>query len=146
MTQRNRKLNANPDVPDFRDYIYEPALIQLQQTIDPPQDQKILDQYSEGACTGFSLAACINYLYKSADQDIQVSARMLYEMAKRSDEWPGEDYDGSSLRGAIRGWKNMGVCKENQWNTKQPDPGDTDHRSRERCTQPHCRRLLSTQT
>jgi len=121
MSKTNRKLNANPDVPDFRDYIYEPALIQLQETIPPPQDQKILDQHSEGACTGFSLAACINYLYKSADRDIQVSARMLYEMAKRSDEWPGEDYDGSSLRGAIRGWKNMGVCEEKQWKFKTND-------------------------
>ncbi len=124
MTQRNRKLNANPDVPDFRDYIYEPALIQLQQTIDPPQDQKILDQFSEGACTGFSLAACINHLYKNADQNTQVSARMLYEMAKRSDEWPGEDYDGSSLRGAIQGWKNMGVCKDTMWQYKTTNPGE----------------------
>lgn len=124
MTKRNRTLNANPDVPDFRDYIYEPALIQLQQTIEPPQDQKILDQFSEGACTGFSLAACINYLYKNANQDIKVSARMLYEMAKRSDEWPGEDYDGSSLRGAIRGWKNMGVCKDVAWPYKTTNPGD----------------------
>ena len=124
MTKRNRKLNANPDVPDFRDRIYEPALIQLKAAIDPPEAQKILDQFSEGACTGFSLAACINYLYKKSDQDIQVSARMLYEMAKRSDEWPGEDYDGSSLRGAIQGWKNMGVCKESVWEYKTTTPGD----------------------
>ncbi len=49
---------------------------------------------------------------------------MLYEMAKRSDEWPGEDYDGSSLRGAIQGWKNMGVCKESEWEFKTTNPGD----------------------
>ena len=124
MIQKNRKLNATPDVPDFRDYIYEPALVQLQETMDPPDGQKILDQYSEGACTGFSLAACINHLYKKSNHDIQVSARMLYEMAKRSDEWPGEDYDGSSLRGAIRGWKNMGVCKESVWQYKTSDIGE----------------------
>ena len=35
---------------------------------------------------------------------------MLYEMAKKFDEWEGESYSGSSCRGAIRGWSNMGVC------------------------------------
>lgn len=121
MSKNDRQLNATPDVPDFRDHIYEPALIQLKETIEPPKGQKILDQYNEGACTGFSLAACINYLYKSSNYDIQVSPRMLYEMAKRSDEWPGESYDGSSLRGAIQGWKNMGVCKESKWKYKTSD-------------------------
>ena len=121
---RKRELNAKPDVPDFRDHKYEPALIQLDEAIAPSGDQKILDQYSEGACSGFSLAACINYLYKKSGQDIQVSARMLYEMAKRSDEWPGEEYDGSSLRGAIQGWKNMGVCKDSEWEFKTTNRGE----------------------
>lgn len=121
MARKKRILNASPDVPDFRDYIYKPALIQLRPVMEPPQDLHILDQHSEGACTGFSLAACINHLYTTASQDIKVSARMLYEMAKRSDEWPGEDYDGSSLRGAIRGWKNMGVCEEEHWKYKTKD-------------------------
>ncbi|GAX59339.1 cysteine protease [Candidatus Scalindua japonica] len=40
---------------------------------------------------------------------------MLYEMARRFDEWPGEEYFGSSCRGAIRGWYNMGVCTEEMW-------------------------------
>ena len=40
---------------------------------------------------------------------------MLYEMAKRHDEWPGENYSGSSLRGAIHGWKHMGVCADEKW-------------------------------
>jgi hypothetical protein len=115
MPRKQRALNATPDVPDIRDYIYEPALIQLMDSIEPPGDQHILDQDSEGACTGFSLAACINFLYQRAGQTTRVSPRMLYEMAKRCDEWPGEDYDGSSLRGAINGWKNMGVCEDSAW-------------------------------
>ena len=48
---------------------------------------------------------------------------MLYEMAKRHDEWPGEEYDGSSLRGAINGWKNMGVCLEDKWPYTLRDKG-----------------------
>jgi Papain family cysteine protease/Alpha/beta hydrolase of unknown function (DUF900) len=109
--------NAQADVPDIRDWIYQPALIHLEEFIDPQVHtrRKILDQKSEGACTGFAVAGAINLLNQRADRDIVVSPRMLYEMAKRSDEWPGEDYDGSSLRGAIRGWNNMGVCEETYW-------------------------------
>lgn len=40
---------------------------------------------------------------------------MLYEMAKRYDEWSGEDYDGSSARGAMKGWHKHGVCSEELW-------------------------------
>lgn len=110
------QLNAVPDSPDIRDRMYEPALIQLKSELDPkPESLTILDQGQEGACTGFGLAAVINYLNKERGKDFRSSPRMLYEMAKRHDEWPGAGYDGSSCRGAIRGWYNMGVCSERDW-------------------------------
>ena len=77
--------------------------------------RRILDQKSEGACTGYALAGAINILHQRSGRKVLVSPRMLYEMAKRNDEWPGEAYDGSSLRGAIHGWKNMGVCEDQCW-------------------------------
>ncbi len=40
---------------------------------------------------------------------------MLYELAKRYDEWPGEGYSGSSARGAMKGWHKHGVCSEEYW-------------------------------
>ena len=43
---------------------------------------------------------------------IRVSARMLYEMAKRNDEWTGTAYEGSSIRGALSGFHRNGVCSE----------------------------------
>ena len=52
----------------------------------------------------------INRLLTERGERRSVSARMLYEMAKKFDEWEGEDYSGSSCRGAILGWSNMGVC------------------------------------
>ena len=117
MAKYKRIKNTQADVPDNRDWIYQPALIELAEFIDPLVHTRriILDQKSEGACTGFAVAAAINILNQRAGRDIVVSARMLYEMAKRNDEWPGESYDGSSLRGAIHGWKNMGVCEEAMW-------------------------------
>jgi hypothetical protein len=112
-----RTLNARKDPPDIRDRMYEPALIQLQPHLDNRSSvSKILDQGQEGACTGFGLAAVINLLNaRTRSLEFSASTRMLYELAKKHDEWPGEDYAGSSCRGAIRGWKNMGVCSEEDW-------------------------------
>jgi Papain family cysteine protease len=121
----HRILNARTDTPDIRDRMYEPALIQLQPHIDNRGGTEILDQGKEGACTGFGLAAVINLLnVKKRNHKFQASPRMLYEMAKKHDEWPGEDYAGSSCRGAIRGWKNMGVCSEQDWRYAPDDPGE----------------------
>ena len=70
------------------------------------QADLVLDQGQEGACTGFGLAAVINYLlwvrsgYKMTAAD-KVSERMIYHLARFYDEWPGEDYEGSSCRGAL---------------------------------------------
>jgi len=107
------QLTARQDAPDFRDFTYQPALIKLKASLPVAQNLNIRDQGQEGACTGFGLAAVIDRLIKeSKRKDTNVSARMLYEMAQRYDEWSGEDYDGSSCRGAIKGWYNMGVCQE----------------------------------
>lgn len=106
-------LNGVPDEQDLRDYAYEPALVQLRGKIEPAQDRRtVLNQGREGACTGFGLAAVINQLLSARHEQRTVSPRMLYEMAKKFDRWEGERYSGSSCRGAIRGWHNMGVCSD----------------------------------
>ncbi|MBW2163936.1 MAG: C1 family peptidase [Deltaproteobacteria bacterium] len=116
ITPDNYRLTAVPDSTDIRDRMYEPALIQLKSEIRPESNLlHVRDQKAEGACTGFGLAAVIDFLNKKRYRDVRVSPRMLYEMAKRHDEWPGEGYDGSSCRGAIRGWYGMGVCSEQSW-------------------------------
>lgn len=65
---------------------------------------EVLDQGWAGACTGFALAAVINFLLAKRGKQYGVSPRMLYELARRYDEWPGEDYEGSSARGAMKAW------------------------------------------
>ena len=120
---KERILNVRRDPPDIRDRMYEPALIRLQSNIDRRDPKLVLDQGTEGSCTGFGLAAVINILNKEAGNKFMASMRMLYEMAKKHDEWPGEDYSGSSCRGAIRGWKNMGVCSNDDWKYVANKPG-----------------------
>lgn len=117
-----RILSARPDTLDFRDKMYIPTLVEVPPVRDLSIYRKsavpVLDQGQEGACTGFGLATVANYLLRSrehASSNDKVSPRMMYEMAKKYDEWPGEEYEGSSARGAMKGWHKHGVCSEDQW-------------------------------
>jgi pimeloyl-ACP methyl ester carboxylesterase len=117
------KLDALPDVPDYRDRWYQPTLAPLRHNLPPPDGAYILDQGMEGACTGFGLAGVINRLHQTQGRDVTVSPRMLYEMARRHDELRGENHEGSSCRGAIKGWYHMGVCSEQLWPYDPEKPG-----------------------
>ena len=122
--------DVHPDTVDFRDKMYVPTLVEVptQRTVQdylrgfgnyPVALQgPILNQGQEGACTGFGLAAVANYLLwtrKVVPEGARASARMFYEMARRYDEWPGENYSGSSARGAMKGWQKHGVCGDVAW-------------------------------
>lgn len=111
-----RKYDAFPDRIDFRDWAYQPSLQQLPDILDNRKlVPEILDQGTEGACTGFALAGVVNCLLAQRGIERRVSPRMLYEMARCYDEWPGENYEGSSARGAMKGWSRHGVCERRQW-------------------------------
>lgn len=126
-----RMLNARPDTVDFRDLMYVPTLVEVGSTRPLADYRKarvpILDQGAEGACTGFGLAAVVHYLLRTrkvVPDNGAVSPRMLYAMARRYDEWPGEAYDGSSCRGAMKGWHKHGVCRDALW---RHDPAKPDY-------------------
>ena len=134
-----RTLDARPDTMDFRDTMYVPTLVEVPTHI-PLEDflrfrVPVLDQGSEGACTGFGLATVANYLLlrrRVIPDPVPVSPRMLYALAKRYDEWAGENYSGSSARGAMKGWHKHGVCREADWpyQSSDGDPaGLTDERT-----------------
>lgn len=117
-----RQLNARPDGLDFRDRMYVPTLIEV--PVRRPLESyleagvPILDQGREGACTGFGLATVAHYLFRTrkvVPDPAQVSPLMFYDMARRYDEWAGVDYEGSSCRGAMKGWHKHGVCIEPLW-------------------------------
>jgi len=124
-TLNGRILNVRSDMPDLRDRVYEPSLLDLKLALNPPSPScsPILDQGQEGACTGFALASAINLQNNMREAQLgsqsivaslpsRVSPRMLYEMAKLHDEWPDEDYEGSSIRGALKGFFHNGACDE----------------------------------
>ncbi len=127
-----RTLDARPDRLDLRDRRYLPPVATLPPSC--PTDAEItryvpayvkaglvLDQATDGACTGFGLACVIHYLLFRRRLETgkggldRVSTRMLYHLARFYDEWPGEDYEGSSCRGALKAWHKHGVCTEQLW-------------------------------
>lgn len=130
-------LDVRPDRLDLRDRPYQPPTLSLPNQWPRDEDVKrlfpayvaaglVLDQGEEGACTGFGLAAVVNYLLwtrsLSSSRSTQVlkkfdsvSPNMFYDLARFYDEWPGQDYEGSSCRGAMKGWHKHGVCEQNLW-------------------------------
>jgi len=123
-----RTFDARPDTVDFRDRMFVPTLIEVPEELTLEAYEKrlggkalILDQGEEGACSGFALAATCNYLLRARKvhpSRTPVSPHMLYETAKLYDEWRGENYEGSSARGAMKGWHKHGVCSARLWPLK----------------------------
>ncbi len=148
-----RTLDVRPDDTDARDYIFEPSLALLPPAVDRRRYAPMLDQKSDGACVGFALATVINVSLsrRSGTRDRgrrravrePVSPRMLYEMGRRYDEWAGESYEGTSLRGAMKGWHKHGVATAKEWQYTRgrgrnavPDRQFTSRRARDAARRP----------
>jgi len=74
-----------------------------------------LDQGSEGACTGFGTAheaAARPVVVKGIDNAV---ARKVYIRARQLDEYPGENYEGSSVLGAVKAAVELGWYPEYRW-------------------------------
>jgi hypothetical protein len=129
-----RVWDAVSDVPDIRDQIYNPAPLplrpfELSQKKEWWSFGRVRDQGRYPSCVGHALAAVVDHLRAQSlersprrgertirGEDKQtlekpwVSWRMLYQMARYHDEWPGEGYNGSSIRGGLKGFFYNGVC------------------------------------
>ncbi|SFV58579.1 FIG00910497: hypothetical protein [hydrothermal vent metagenome] len=155
----NRVLDVRKDRLDLRDREYRPILKSLPKIYPDIDDiemivkcyhaiDMILDQGAEGKCTGYALATVINYLlwrdhigdryrdFLESPLDFRVnkvSEQMLFNLARVYDEWDGEDYEGSSCRGAMKGWNKHGVCEQSCWEVCHDNPKEGwDKEARER--------------
>lgn len=54
------------------------------------------DQGQEGACVGFGCSRAMSLLNRT-----RYDGQWLYHTAQENDEWPGEDYDGTSVRAGL---------------------------------------------
>lgn len=154
--------NAVPDPFDARDLEYRPRLEPLPATIDQrdQQDKHFVLHQQGNSCTGHAVAAVINTVLArppagakprrarrpangagtngagpAAPLYPRVSPYMLYRLARRYDEFAGEEDSGSSLRGAFKGWFHHGCALESDWPALNldPEPDLDDPAFLERC-------------
>ncbi|MBJ3778435.1 C1 family peptidase [Acuticoccus mangrovi] len=130
LNDAGRPLDAMPDPPDARDAMYVPSVRALRPTLDPRKaggwwsPGLVRDQGRDPSCTGHAVAGATDLLLNREAEDNGhatprhgfavgapfASAIMIYGNARLHDEWPGESYAGSSLRGALKGFQHNGVC------------------------------------
>ena len=128
--------NMRPDPPDLRDRLYNPTLRPLLAELnarpfeDPDWLARVQNQGSTSACTGFALAAMVDLLEQRAHPDLPhepTSCYMLYYMARRYDEIPGDDPSiGSTARGGMKAWHQHGACRRRYWDSLDHDPTTAD--------------------
>lgn len=131
-SSKNLVRNVVPDRLDLRDRPYMPDVSRAPKPrVHSLEEAKLqlaaVDQKQTSACTGFALARVIDYLLNRAERRAEhpVSPFMLYSMARRYDEFPGHTADeGSSLRGALKGWYKHGACSLDLWKTLPMPPAN----------------------
>jgi hypothetical protein len=150
-----RVQDAQADVSDARDQVYTPSLKPLKPFLLPfdsamgarPRwwsDDRIRDQGRDPSCVGHALAALVDHMRADAlmisgesDPTIErpwASAEMLYQLARFHDEWIGENYNGSSIRGALKGFFYNGVASQQEVDKLSRDEAATHEQERAKFT------------
>lgn len=74
-----------------------------------------LDQGKEGACVGFAWAHELNASPIEVSGMDDAFAQRLYKRAQQIDEWPGEDYSGTSVLAGAKAVGELGYLDEYRW-------------------------------
>lgn len=91
--------------------------------VDSLEWWKWMDQGNEGACVGFGASRAMMLLNRR-----RYDAFWLYHEAQRVDEWPGENYSGTSVRAAMDVLRDIGHRRwhrhRSDTHIHEPDPGE----------------------
>lgn len=80
-----------------------------------------LDQGNEGACVGFGWSHDLVALPAPVKDITNEWARQLYYECRRNDEWPGEDYEGTSVIAGAKVLKARGFYGQYRWGFGEED-------------------------
>jgi len=75
----------------------------------------VLDQGEEGACVGFAWAGEAGASPVRVPGITDAVALAIYQQARTLDEWPGEDYDGTSVLGGAKAMQARHWLREYRW-------------------------------
>lgn len=73
-----------------------------------------LNQRNEGACVGFAWCHEAAAVPRSRTVD-ETFARTIYREAQHLDQWPGVDYEGTSVIAGVKAMKNRGYYGQYRW-------------------------------
>lgn len=120
---KNRKLDWKPRFdPESKKYGIR-DVIDMSKTKDTSvlwPEGVVLDQGSEGACVGFGwagevLAEPVPPKEQPTQTKGNADALGYYKRAQEIDEWPGEDYSGTSVLAGAKVMKELGFISEYRW-------------------------------
>lgn len=116
---KNKVLNV-PETPiDERDWELKQEMIAANDGVNAIEYSRrdltpqVKNQGSIGSCVGHS--GRIVYGNTLDFLDTEPSPMWIYKKAKIYDPFPGEDYSGTTIRGACRGLIKEGCCEEKYW-------------------------------
>ena len=121
MTERILDWRSRHD-PESRKYGIRPLLQQrnVNRVAKFWEEGIVLDQGSEGACVGFAWTGELLAEPESPKKQPSFSyanslARSFYHEAKKIDQWPGENYEGTSVLAGAKIMQRMGFIGEYRW-------------------------------
>lgn len=72
--------------------------------VGPVYPRWLFDQGSEGSCVGFGCARTLGIINREI-----YDPWVIYNEARKIDEWPGEDYEGTSVRAGLEVLRSQGA-------------------------------------
>lgn len=112
------KLGWLPDLPDFRDYIFEgktelaalPPLVDLR-----PNDVPIYDQGQLSSCTGNAIAGMFQFVNKKDAGKDFIPSRLFIYYGERDIQGTTNKDSGAYIRDGMKVIAKQGVCNESTW-------------------------------
>jgi hypothetical protein len=103
--------------PDDRDHDYRMASV-LPEAIEAPSHKywhagEVLDQGQFPHCVGFSWRKFLDA--SPLNTNGGPTAQDIYHAAQKIDEWPGESYDGTSVRAGVKVLQSLGHIESYVW-------------------------------
>jgi len=114
------RLRAPNDGRDYH-YLMRNAMPQIKAAVQPkPRKQPyhlgpVLDQGQTPQCVGYSFRSFLEAAPVMSKTGTSPTATECYQSAQRFDEWPNEDYEGSSVRGMCKAAMAGGLISGYTW-------------------------------
>jgi len=130
----DHRLGYRPEPPNTKDLMVPIPQYDLPKEVNwTSQQTEVRDQGNEGTCAGFMGAGLKEFQeWREYGKKYDFSERWIYEWAKVEDEFPGESYEGTTIRGIMKALAKHGICPEELWPYVPGKRGEPDEQAASR--------------